>query len=172
MLDAPRDDHEVAGVKPQFSVPQPDRELPLDDEEQLVLRLVMVPDELALLRITGVSVRPSARRKPILAGTIGFHELQPIPERIVHIETFVSQQRLILPRVHAVVSEPAAEPGQVGDAQGDVGFLSRTELDVNPEVEVDRAASIPDPTAAGEMGGLCDFNETEQLAEEPAHSLL
>ncbi len=70
--------------------------------------------------------------------------------------------------MRAVVSKTATEPAQVGDAEGDMGFPCRAELGVDPEVEVDRAAAVPDPATAGEMDGFRDFNKAEQPAEKPA----
>ncbi len=47
MLHAAWDDRELALVQPQVAVAQLDEQSPLDDEEQLILVFVPMPDELA-----------------------------------------------------------------------------------------------------------------------------
>jgi hypothetical protein len=48
VLDAPRDDVEIAGTQPYFAVPELDGEVPFEDEEEIVGLRMRMPDELSL----------------------------------------------------------------------------------------------------------------------------
>jgi len=48
VLDAPGNDDKLARLQPDLPVAQADREIPFHDEEELILGLVVVPDELSL----------------------------------------------------------------------------------------------------------------------------
>jgi len=48
MLHASGNDHELALFQPDVAIRQPDQQCPLHDKEELILSIVMMPDELSL----------------------------------------------------------------------------------------------------------------------------
>jgi hypothetical protein len=85
VFDAAGDDEELALLQPDVTVPEFHAEAALHDEEQLVLAVMLVPDELALpgrpsAPRTGSARRPMANGGPVPAcSTLPWHDTPPSP---------------------------------------------------------------------------------------------
>src|SRR5205823_9156170 len=88
-------------------------------------------------------------------------KLDPVAERIGHIRPLITGERLVDGEETPELFAALRQRGQVIDEERRMRLLCRAEVLLNAEVHVGGAGAEPQTAAAGEVGGLRDFFESE-----------
>src|SRR5262249_34064657 len=94
------------------------------------------------------------------------HQLKPIPERISHIHPMIAFERLIGNELYTCTPTPLNQLIQPLYQQGRMGFLRRSEIFLNAEVDLQVCIFEPHATTLGQMRRLGLLPNTQHPSVE------
>lgn len=110
----------------------------------------------------------------LLGGPVGrrFHQLDPVPKRVIDIRPVITRQRLIVGNVVTALLQADDQLPEAIHDEGGMGLARRHEILLYAQVNLQWTSFKPTPAARGKVGGLGYFGNTKDpLVERPGFIL-